>query len=244
MEVGHAFRSCDIVSRRAVGVRHRADLFRCLRPGAEYHLQVIYRFSGPPDDASSPGAGVVFDSTGNLYGTTVAGGTYNAGAIFKIAKDGTETILHSFGDAASGDQPAQLTIDPATGDLYGVAYGGEFNCGQLYRFSADGTFTALHSFDCLHDGQNPSGPLFRDGHGNLYGSSIAGGAGQGGTVFEYGADGTFTVLHVLHLFTLGDGVRPVGVLTLMYGRLFGATSSSFPRHAGGGAVFSLGVIRQ
>ncbi|MGH8213682.1 MAG: choice-of-anchor tandem repeat GloVer-containing protein, partial [Rhodanobacteraceae bacterium] len=169
-----------------------------------YNLRVLHVFSGPPDDGASPAAPVQFDSAGNLYGTTADGGTNNAGTIFKIAKDGTETIVHSFDGAAGGANPNGVTIDQATGDLYGTTvFGGDFSgtcisfCGVLYKLAVDGTFTVLHSFDGANDGSGPDGPLLLDRQGNLYGTATYGGVtypgtNGNGTVFKYGADGSFT----------------------------------------------------
>jgi uncharacterized repeat protein (TIGR03803 family) len=192
-----------------------------------YNLRVIHRFSGAPDDGSSPITGVQFDSAGNLYGATDKGGTYNKGTVFKIAKSGTETILHSFDGKAGGLVPREVTVDPATGDLYGITeYGGEGDGngdGLIYKVAADGTFTILHIFDAVHDGFYPSGRLVLDPQGNLYGSSAGGGGGGYGTVFEYGTNGTFTVLHA---FTGADGAGPYGgVIRDRAGNLYGVTTT-------------------
>src|SRR5438876_7581661 len=54
--------------------------------------EVLHAFEG----ADYPYAGVIQDSTGNLYGTTYVGGAYGAGTVYKLAPDGTLTILHEF----------------------------------------------------------------------------------------------------------------------------------------------------
>jgi uncharacterized repeat protein (TIGR03803 family) len=183
-----------------------------------YNLRVIHRFTGAPNDGESPEVGVVFDGAGNLYGTTVYGGTYDGGTIFKIAKDGTETILHSFEHAEEPVLPGEVTIDPASGDVYGTTYQGgggcAYNgCGEIYKLAADGTFTELHAFGDTDGG--PNAPLVLDPQGNLYGSTSD-------TVFEYGADGTFTTLHT---FTGPDGARlSSGVIRDRAGNLYGVTN--------------------
>jgi len=183
-----------------------------------YNLRVIHRFTGAPNDGESPEVGVVFDGAGNLYGTTVYGGTYDGGTIFKIAKDGTETILHSFEHAEEPVLPGEVTIDPASGDVYGTTYQGgggcAYNgCGEIYKLAADGTFTELHAFGDTDGG--PNAPLVLDRQGNLYGSTSD-------TVFEYGADGTYTVLHT---FTGPDGRYPSSaVIRDRAGNLYGVTS--------------------
>jgi uncharacterized repeat protein (TIGR03803 family) len=199
-----------------------------------YNFRVVHEFDSP-DDGLAPSAPVRFDAAGNLFGTTTSGGAYGAGTIFKIAKDGTETVLHSFDGTTGGDGPSgPVTIDPATGDLYGATGGGgegcSNGCGLLYKLSSTGTFTVLHRFDGTSDGRGPSGPLLLDEQGNLYGTAIYGaldseGNNGNGTVFKYGADGSFTVLHA---FTGSDGLNPSdGVVSDGAGNLYGTTLSNY-----------------
>jgi uncharacterized repeat protein (TIGR03803 family) len=208
-----------------------------------YNLRVIHRFIGAPNDGSSPGTGpeygvgVQFDSAGNLYGSTTKGGAYNDGAIFKIARDGTETILYSFAGAADGAAPGQVTVDPATGDLYGSSYlffvDGQPECGQIYKLAADGTFTVLHVITCLN-GTGAISPLLRDRQGNLYGTQEYGASIDGyGAIFKLAPDGTFTTLYT---FTSGtDGYGPVGGLIRdRAGNFYGVT------RGGVGTVYKLG----
>lgn len=90
-----------------------------------YDMRVLHRFSGAPDDGASPGGAVQFDAAGNLYGIA-GGGASDAGVIFKIARDGTETIVHSFDGTAGGANPnGGVTIDLLSGDLYGTTFYGD-----------------------------------------------------------------------------------------------------------------------
>src|SRR5690348_16259190 len=115
---GWVMRSDRVISFRALLVSAIAlSAFAACAQAQTYNLRVIHRFTGAPDDGSVPMEGVRFDGAGNLYGTTNLGGTYNNGTIFKIAQDGTETILHSFGAKAGGLAPNEVMVDPATGDL-------------------------------------------------------------------------------------------------------------------------------
>jgi|SRR5581483_5493719 len=200
-----------------------------------YDLRVIHRFIGAPNDGYNSAGGVRFDSAGNLYGSTRIGGTYNSGTIFKIARDGTETIVYSFTGDTDGGGPDEVTIDPATGDLYGTSYLDGEPCGQLYKLAADGVFTVLHVFDCPALGYGPNSPLLRDRQGNLYGTVEYGGKDNKGIIFEYGADGRFTVLHT---FTGPDGSNPMGgVVRDQAGNLYGVTL--FGGADGGGTVYKL-----
>ncbi|MGH6890425.1 MAG: choice-of-anchor tandem repeat GloVer-containing protein [Rhizomicrobium sp.] len=157
---------------------------------------VLYEFKGPPDDGFIPAAELVMDASGNLYGTTVEGGVSGCeyetcGVVFRLAPDGTETVLHAFtgkhGDG--GNPPAALTFDSA-GDLYGTTeYGGTkgcgTGCGTIFEIAPDGTETILYRFTDGRDGAEPSAGLVADGKGNYYGTARGGGEYGDGTVFEF-----------------------------------------------------------
>ena len=84
---------------------------------------VLYRFAGGPGDGAYPWAGVTFDQTGNLYGTTQLGGAFGYGTIYKLSPSGsgwTETVLYNFQRPQDGGWPyAGLLFDTA-GNLYGA----------------------------------------------------------------------------------------------------------------------------
>ena len=203
--------------------------FAAVAQAQTYNLRVLHRFAGPPDDGDVANTSVRFDSAGNLYGATQNGGAFDGGVIYKIAKDGTESILHSFeppDDRGDAVIPNSIVIDSSTGDIYGTTiYGPDGNrcgagCGQIYKLAADGTFTVLHTFGSDPDGSYPS-PLIRDPQGNLYGTTETGGFYGEGTVFEYTADGTY---EVLHSFEESSGYHPRGsVIRDRSGNLYGVT---------------------
>lgn len=124
------------------------------------------------------------DGQGNLYGTADIGGANNMGVIFKLAPDGTYTILHNF-DGTDGSYPSRLTLlRDASGNLYGVTpNGGAFGDGTVFKLAPNGTFTVLHSFHGV-DGVEPDGGLIMDDLGNLYGITLMGGSHNSGTVYE------------------------------------------------------------
>lgn len=97
---------------------------------------VLYSFSGGTD-GGLPYAGVVRDSAGNLYGTTLQGGSAPnpSGTVFKLTPSGQETVLHSFTAGEDGGFPlfGGLTQD-AAGNLYGTTQsGGANNQGVAFR---------------------------------------------------------------------------------------------------------------
>lgn len=90
----------------------------------------LYSFHGGTGDGANPGASVVIDKSGNIYGTTNGGGTSLVGTVFKVDKTGKETILHDFTGYSDGACPcSNLILDPK-GNLYGTAStGGNLSCG-------------------------------------------------------------------------------------------------------------------
>lgn len=162
--------------------------------------KVLYRFTGG-DDGNQPAAGLIFDSAGNLYGTTLGGGTsgtrcggLGCGTVFELTPGTggtwTEKVLHSFHDNyKDGYTPLAGLIFDTAGNLYGTTYyGGPFTtlcgsdhfCGTVFELTpgTGGTWTekVLHSFKHNgKDGFNPRAGLILDAAGNLYGTTYFGG---------------------------------------------------------------------
>ena len=201
------------------------------QPAGTYSL--LYSFQCVTDGAY-PENGLVRDSSGNLYGTTNAGGGSDAyGTVFQVTPGGAETVLHSFaGSPSDGAYPqfGSLTLD-AAGNLYGTTYsGGEFGWGAVYKLTPTGTETVLYSF-CANssngcpDGSEPYGGMALDSAGNLYGTAYSGGTQRAGVVFKLTPRGTESVLHDFGAF--GDGSSPTGNLTRdASGNLYGTTGGA------------------
>lgn len=205
---------------------------------------LLYSFQCGPGDGACPGAGLAIDGSGNLYGTTEAGGTYGDGTVFELSSAGLETVLHSFaGPPADGLVPlnAPLTLDHK-GNLYGtVPFGGAYDNGVVFSLAADGTETILHNFSgSAGDGAEPYGGVVLDQSGDLYGAASRGGNGYG-TLFKLTPAGTETRLY--SFFPAFNGELPLGGLTRdSAGNFYGTTSE------GGdftdGTVFELSVTRK
>ncbi len=148
---------------------------------------IVYRFRGE-EDGSGPSGRLAIDAEGNLYGTTARGGTNRreVGTIYKLAPDGSKTLLHSFQIRPDGYTPSDGVILDEEGNLYGVSYfgGPNFN-GIVYRVTPEGDFSSIHAFtEPLVEGYGPRGRLLLDNRGILYGTNLRGGAaGDNGTVF-------------------------------------------------------------
>ncbi|HEY6764497.1 MAG TPA: choice-of-anchor tandem repeat GloVer-containing protein [Candidatus Sulfotelmatobacter sp.] len=95
--------------------------------GGHWKETVLYSFQSVAT-GFGPGAGVTLDSAGNIYGTTIYGGSTSCacGVVYKLSpnSDGTwiYTILHSFSGNDGGQPLANLVL--YNGNLYGTAVGG------------------------------------------------------------------------------------------------------------------------
>jgi len=162
--------------------------------GGGWKEKVLHDFNNNGKDGYYPEAGLIFDATGNLYGTTYGGGADNVGAVFRLTRKASggwaEKILHDFNDnGKDGAYPAAGLIVDASGNLYGTTYGGAFGLGTAFELTpkAGGGWTEkiLHRFnDNGKDGNHPQASLVFDASGNLYGTTYDGGVYGDGTVFE------------------------------------------------------------
>jgi uncharacterized repeat protein (TIGR03803 family) len=185
---------------------------------------VLHSFSGSPD-GQNPYAGVVLAPNGTLFGTTPAGGAYNAGAIYSI-KSGTENVLQSFYTGSDGETPYAGLIDGVK-RLYGTTTaGGVYNAGTVFSMTASGAETVLHSFGGgSGDGTAPLAALL-NATSAVYGTTESGGASGRGTVFAIAkSSGRETLLHSFGGGS-GDGANPeYGKLINLNGTMYGTTRS-------------------
>ncbi|MGH7223617.1 MAG: choice-of-anchor tandem repeat GloVer-containing protein [Gemmataceae bacterium] len=143
----------------------------------------LYIFTGG-NDGGYPAGNLIADRAGNLYGTTGAGGAHGEGTVFKIAPDGTETVLYAFPGGDGGAQPGGGVIADKQGNLYGTTGGGGTSSdGIVFKLAPDGTETTLHSFEGS-DGRSPGRGALLEVGPYLYGTTIAGGSTNYGVVFR------------------------------------------------------------
>jgi uncharacterized repeat protein (TIGR03803 family) len=169
-------------------------IFELQLSNGTYSYQVLYSFC--PDNATNcsqegsvPEAGLIADDAGNLYGTASAGGGGNCqgsapgcGVVFKLAVDGTYSILHAFAGGSDGALPQAPLVADGAGNLYGTTLkggGGQYcspktGCGTVFKLAADGTETLLyvfgHTSESNSDGSQPEGTLLLK-KGNLFGAT-------------------------------------------------------------------------
>lgn len=101
---------------------------------------VLHSFTGSGGDSGGPQAGVIFGGKGALYGTTSGLGTGTAGTVFKLAADGTETVLHAFSGGKDGEYPHGTLVTDGLGNLYGVAEAGGSTKGACYPYGCGTVF--------------------------------------------------------------------------------------------------------
>lgn len=205
-------------------------VFKLAADGTETVLYSFCRASNCTD-GWDPQSALIADTAGNLYGTTARGGTKDAGTVFRVTPDGTETVIHSFCTAAGcedGNFPLAGLIMDGSGNLYGTTQdGGTRGDGNVFKLSPNGNgydLTVLYTFSGGTDGWEPAAPLILDSDGNLYGTTKLGGASDSGTVFKIAPDGTKTVLYSF-LFPGKSGWGPeAGLMLDKEGHLYGTTT--------------------
>jgi len=204
---------------------------------------VLYSFQ-TSSDGNFPYGAVVFDGAGNLYGTTMYGGSTGYGTVYELtpAAGGgwTETVIHNFGDTGDGQYPQGALAIDAAGNLYGTTFAGGAHmkcdssgdsCGTVFEISPSGsgwTESVLYSFGAHGDGHFPISAVTLDSSGNLYGTTMAGGRNKLGTVWQLSPSSRGwqeTILH--HFSNKGDGASPESDITLDdKGNLYGTTQST------------------
>jgi uncharacterized repeat protein (TIGR03803 family) len=180
---------------------------------------VLYSFKSGTDGSFPATAGVILDSAGNIYGTTLEGGisgcsnSLTCGVVFKLDPSGNETVLYTFTGGADGGQPWAGVTQDSEGNLYGTtAAGGASGYGVVFKVDTTGHETVLHSFTGGADGGAPYAGVILDSGGNLYGTTTSGGSSNEGVVFRLDPSGNETVLYA---FTgKGDGGTPIAGLVL------------------------------
>ena len=241
--VGHIYGATDSGGSHNAGV-----VFELTNSAGGWEETVLHNF-GSGFDGAYPQGPLVFDSHGNLFGTTPTGGGLNAGTVYELTLANgvwTETVLHNFGGTNDGYLPyGGLTLD-AKGNVYGTTQAGGshpcigLGCGVVFELVASNGWREhiLHDFGGASDGMYPNPKLAADTNGNLYGSTMFGGglgtcsAGGGtdgcGTVYELSpANGSWTE-KILHRFQgASGGSEPNSPLAFdSAGALYGETAQT------------------
>ncbi len=213
-------------------------------------LTTLYTFCSQSNcaDGYRPTAALVQGRDGNLYGTTLQGGSANqcenfgCGTIFKITLSGTLTTLYTFcpkgncpDGGPDGANPNAPLVQGADGSFYGTTMQGgslanqcTFGCGTFFKMAPSGALTTLYTFQDSTDGLFP-GQILQALDGNFYGTTV-------GNLYKVTPGGAFTVIHT---FDFSDGYMPVGLLQADDGNFYGTAEQ------GGGSsncVFGCGTV--
>jgi uncharacterized repeat protein (TIGR03803 family) len=212
--------------------------------------KLVYSFAGDTDGEYTD-TELVRDSAGNLYGSSVQGGTFGGGTVFQVTPAGIHTVLYNFTGGADGGEPYKgVTLDSA-GNLYGTAVTGgrgacEGGCGVVYKLTNSGgtwTQTVIHAFTGA-DGSGPGAPVAIDKHGNVFGTTPTGGADGMGTIYRLAPDGSggykFRVIHTFTGGADGGGGSAGRMIFDAAGNLYGACTTGGV--TGFGTVFKLASV--
>ena len=198
--------------------------------GSSY--SVIYRFAGGTADGANPQAGLVMDTSGNLFGTTYNGGGHGFGTIFELTPvvgDGFhEILLYSFTGGTDGGHPLARLARDAAGNLYGTTYAGGTGRGVVFVFRPSGAETPIFTFTG-GNGAHPRAGVVLDPNDNLWGTTSLGGSAALGTVFKLIRNGSTWSESFLYSFTGSNGANPYAEVTLdSQGDVFGTTKFGGP----------------
>lgn len=246
----------------ACGSTGCGTVFQLKRPASgsttwTHHL--AHSFAGGTRDGAQPLGGVVFDSTGNVYGTALSGGSQGHGIVFKMTPSGlsyTYGVIWNFGASGDASGPESTPVLDSAGNIYGTTVAGGSGTnpqGTAWELSPSGsgyTESVLYSFpNTGKTGYFPQAGLVLDAQGNLYGMNLFGGnfkncASGCGTIFKLKppTSGGAWTLNILYTFQGGsDGLNPYNAMTI--DRATSTFYGSTPFSEGGtddcGVVFSL-----
>jgi hypothetical protein len=124
------------------GSRLNGVVFRlAASEGENWTETVLYSFTGGAD-GFNPGSGLIFDSSGNLYGTAL-GGVASRGVVYRLRPPISGTwpiaVLYSFTGAPDGNHPTASLIFDGKGNLYSTTeWGGsgqacQGGCGTVFE---------------------------------------------------------------------------------------------------------------
>lgn len=232
------------------GSSNCGSVFELSPSGSSWTEKTLYAFKGG-NDGCTPVATLIFDKSGNLYGTTKLGGSHGVGTAYKLSKSGSswsESLLHTFGGTKDGQYPTGNLVIDSSGNLYGTTEGGgshgngqETVGGTAFKLAPKSgggwAETVMHNFGASSDGISPRANLVADSSGNYYGSTFFGGTHSAGIVFKLAPSGSSWTETTIHNFNT-DGSNPAaGLIFDSSGNLYGTTVAG--GEFGGGIAFKL-----
>jgi uncharacterized repeat protein (TIGR03803 family) len=220
------------------GAYSNGEVFKITPAGT---ISTIYSFC--PSDCnggSTPGAGLLAASDGNLYGTTWYGGANAGGVVYRITLSGTETVVYNFSNSGNpdGNLPQAAVTQGTDGNFYGTT--GEFGAsiyGTVDKITPAGVETTLQSFSG-HNGAFPKAKLIEGTDGSFYGTTSGRGVGSDassyGSIFKVTPAGQFKTLHAFAGYPVDGQGSYGGMVQGADGNLYGTTT--------GGGAYSAGTV--
>jgi len=208
------------------------SIFKMTRgSNGKWAVTILHSFNFKPD-GEEPNGDLIFDASGNLYGTTPHGGDYDLGTIFELSPGSNGwnfTVLHAFCEQSrcqDGGGPLAGLAQDKSGSLLGTAGGGLYSMGVVFELTpgASGwTYSILYNFGSHpRDGSDPQDAPVLDAKGNIYGNTRFGGRFGDGTVFELHSTAGGWKERLLLQFDSKDGSIPEGDLVFdPEGNLYG-----------------------
>jgi len=218
---------------------------RCATALCYWDETVLYNFTGG-DDGGAPQGAVVFDSAGNLYGTTLSGGQGSNGVVYELSPaqgSWNINVLYRFMGGSDGQYPEDGVVMDRSGNLYGSTFlGGADSVGTVYELTQGAsawTETVLHSFAGGNDGEYPTVPVV-DPSGNVFGATTEEGANRDGTVFELQPTGSggfsYSIIYQFNSLATAPCDAECGFILDSAGNLYSAGGGGMN---GGGTIFEL-----
>ena len=205
------------------------------------------------EDGANTRSSLVQGGDGNLYGTTLYGGTNSSGTVFKVSPAGVLTTLYNFCSQTSctdGAFPNPSLVLGTDGNFYGTVESGGYlggfcypaGCGTVFKLTPQGKLTTVHQFlGGSTEGELPYAGLVQATDGNFYGTTSKAGKGAYGTIFRMTPGGTLTTIYsVCSQFGCPDGATPVApLIQASDGNLYGSTQYGGSTSYGDGTVFKI-----
>lgn len=204
------------------GTYSQGTVYRVTSTGT---FTALYQFDGGAH-GGQPQDPVTQGTDGNLYGTTLYGGSLGYGIVFKISTAGKLTVLYNF-DGAHGGFPTGPLIQGKDANFYGTTQGnGSDGGGVVFKITTSGNLTVLHNMSPNTDGAGPADGVIQASDSNLYGAnSLPVAAVNEGTIFKTTTAGAFSIVYPFDTSGTNGSAPQANLVQHTNGILYGDTQA-------------------